>query len=384
MVDSDKCCTFARIMTQLEEKLFALVRAAMTSQPFDTPLNDDDWRWLYQTARRQSMVGVCYTDREDMPMDLAIDWATQAETVRGMNALQYQEAARLTKLFDEAGRRSAILKGQANARLYPDPFSRQPGDIDIWVEGGKQSVMALLADLHLTSPQDTPSCYDVRLATNERGVIVEVHFRPSSGNFNPLTNRRLQQWLEREILNTATVEQGFHVPSIRFALTMQLAHVQRHFLARGVGLRHVCDYYVLLNNSTEEDRREVASHLGSFGLRRGAAALMWVLVEVLHLDERLMLCQPDSYRGEWMLREIMAGGNFGSYGKENQSFFQNRIASLTRCLRMMRFSFREMIWLNLMVWTDLVLSIPKRIRRGHWSLVKADERDRQKRGDKIE
>ena len=38
----------------------------------------------------------------------------------------------------------AILKGQANARLYPDKFSRETGDIDIWVEGGRESVLALL------------------------------------------------------------------------------------------------------------------------------------------------------------------------------------------------------------------------------------------------
>ena len=31
---------------------------------------------------------------------------------------------------------TAILKGQANARLYPDKHARQPGDVDIWVEGG--------------------------------------------------------------------------------------------------------------------------------------------------------------------------------------------------------------------------------------------------------
>ena len=199
-------------MTQLDEKLFALVRAAMNGDAFEAPLTDDDWRWLYKTAVQQSMLGVCYMERADMPKDVAINWVTKAEMIKGLNALQYQEAARLTKRFAEAGRRSAILKGQANARLYPDPFLRQPGDIDIWVEGGKESVKALLADMHLISPEDAESYHHVHLAPNEQGVIVEVHFRPSSGNFNPFTNRRLQQWLEQEIPHTTAVEQGFNVP----------------------------------------------------------------------------------------------------------------------------------------------------------------------------
>ena len=95
----------------------------MTGQTFDVPLTDDDWRWLYQTAVRQSMVGLCYTDKANMPMDVAMSWAAEAEAIRGLNKLQNQEAARLTKLFTDHGRRSAILKGQANARLYPDKFA---------------------------------------------------------------------------------------------------------------------------------------------------------------------------------------------------------------------------------------------------------------------
>jgi hypothetical protein len=74
-------------MNQLENKLFALVRTAMTGQTFDVPLTDDDWRWLYQTAVRQSMVGLCYTDKANMPMDVAMSWTAEAEAIRGLNKL---------------------------------------------------------------------------------------------------------------------------------------------------------------------------------------------------------------------------------------------------------------------------------------------------------
>lgn len=35
---------------------------------------------------------------------------------------------------------------------------------------------------------------------------------------------------------------------------------------------------------------------------------MWLLGETLHLDKRLMICEPDAWRGDWMLREVMDGG----------------------------------------------------------------------------
>ena len=85
--------------------------------------------------------------------------------------------------------------------------------------------------------------------------------------------------------------------------------------------------------------------LNKFGLRHVAGALMWVLREVLHLDERLMLCQPDSCRGEWLLREIMEGGNFGrAFESRKFSLAKRLFAGRLRNLKLMRFDFWEVLW----------------------------------------
>lgn len=357
---------------------FALLRLAMTGEQFDSVPTAEEWSEFYQMAGIQSVTGVCFTafprlpKAQQPPVELMVRWMGEAEDIRRMNELQNQEAARLTRLFTEAGRRSAILKGQANARLYPDRLSRQVGDIDIWVEGGKKGVVALLMELGLVTElgstsvdgKPTASYHHVHLPPTKDHIIVEVHFRPSSGNFNPFTNRRLQRWLEQEIASSCQpVDEGFNVPSVRFALMMQLSHIQRHFLVVGIGLRQICDYYWLLKNSTEEDRREVASHLSSFGLRYTASALMWVVHEVLHLDEDLMLCPPDSYRGEWMLREIMAGGNFGHHaGREKHGTLRRVMEGRLRHLKLMRFDFWEEFWVEVNFCKAVITTLPTRIR----------------------
>ena len=356
----------------------ALLRTAMTGEPFEPVLSAQEWSELFKIAGQQSVMGVCYTafshlSKDQMPpMELLVKWMAEAETIRGLNELLNQEAARLTQLFSEQGRKTAILKGQANARLYPDKLSRQVGDIDIWVEGGKKGVVALLMELGLVTElgstsvdgKPTASYHHVHLRPTKDHIIVEVHFRPSSGNFNPFTNRRLQRWLEQEIASSCQpVDEGFNVPSVRFALMMQLSHIQRHFLVVGIGLRQICDYYWLLKNSTDEDRREVASHLSGFGLRYTASALMWVLHEVLHLDEDLMLCQPDSYRGEWMLREIMAGGNFGHHaGREKHGTLRRVMEGRLRHLKLMRFDFWEEFWVEVNFCKAVITTLPTRIR----------------------
>ena len=376
---------FDIIMKKLhQEQLFQLLRQSMgLEEQKDFAATAEDWQWLHEEANRQSLTGVIYGAVAQLPasqqptMELLIQWICEADVINGKNELLNQESARLTKLFGEAGRRTAILKGQANARLYPDKFLREPGDIDIWVEGGRDSVLALLQTdtfASLTGNKKLkPENHEVLLHSNENKVSIEVHFRPSSGNFNPFTNRRLQQWLNAEIMNTEVVEEGFNVPSMKFNLMMQLAHIQRHFFELGIGLRQICDYFMLLRNSSEEDRRLVAAHLKGFGLRETARALMWVLGEMLQLDRALMLCEPDSYRGEWMLRVIMEGGNFGQNAQRlHQGNWRRVFAVKLHHLQLMQFNFWEAFWLEANYWKYYVQTLSERIRRRSFSLNKRD------------
>ena len=360
-------------MEHIYKVFFALLRTALTGESSEAELSVDEWTEVFRMSAQQSLTGVIWAavSEKRLPMELAMRWATEAETIRGLNKLMNEESALLTKRFSEQGRRSAILKGQANARLYPDPSLRQPGDIDIWVEGGKDSVFALLIDMGLMNKATTAtfeastkaSYHHVHLPTNEKGVMVAVHFRPSSGNANPLTNRRMQRWLEKEILSASLVDEGFCVPSVQFALVMQLAHIQKHFLKVGIGLRHICDYYCLLHNASADDLLQVEKLLNKFGLRHIAGALMWVLREVLHLDERQMLCQPDSCRGEWLLREIMEGGNFGrAFESRKFSLAKRLFAGRLRNLKLMRFDFWEVLWQQMDLGRWLLKTLSTRIK----------------------
>lgn len=340
------------------------------------------------------MVGIAYAgirrlpkDRQP-PLDLAFQWASEAETVRGHNRMVNREAANLTELFKAQGRRTAILKGAANARLYPDAFIRQCGDIDIWVEGGRESVVALLQDLGMMSrdsvtmksfffsrnkPHDelyaearkilSVCGHHVHLAEPRNGIEIEVHFKPSSGNYNPFTNKRFQSYLAREIGNTELVPEGFYVPSMKFALAMQLSHVQRHFMSSGIGLKQVVDYYALLLCASEADRKEIAGLLHRFGLYRSCGALMWVLGQILGLDRKRMLCAPDEKRGREMLAQILKGGNFGFYEKgERLSTIPRWFYKRKREMRFWTFAPSEVFWCEVFYWNRTIRSIPIRIK----------------------
>ena len=76
------------------------------------------------------------------------------------------------------------------------------------------------------------------------------------------------------------------------------------------------------------------------GLWELAGAVMYVLREVMGLDEKRMICAPDERRGRLLLEEIMAGGNFGHYDERNhfgQGALWHNIQRFRRDWRMLRF-----------------------------------------------
>ena len=122
-----------------------------------------EWETMYEEAERHAIASLLLSGIEKLPaeqwppLEFKFEWIGELQAIEAQNKLYNAEARRLTEVFAAEGRRSAILKGQANALLYPNRLSRQPGDIDIWVEGGCKSVKELLNKLEMTDEHTNSS-----------------------------------------------------------------------------------------------------------------------------------------------------------------------------------------------------------------------------------
>ncbi len=361
-------------MANFDNKAFyALLRMALDPECraslFPYRLNETEWETIHMECLRQLMVGVayraiCHLPKEQKPpMELIYQWASEVEVIKGQNKQLNSKSAHLTQLFTAHNRKTAVLKGPANARLYPDPYMRQAGDIDLWVEGGRDSVVALLGELDFAlSDRCLRAQHHICLEPDENGIIVEVHHRPSSGNFNPFAKKRLLSYLEREILNLEPTSEGFYVPSMKFALIMQLSHIQKHFFQDGIGFKQLVDYFILLRNASLEDRNEVVSKLKSFGLYKSCGAVMWIMEYVFELSPEKMLVKPDKRRGKMMLAEINAGGNFGYNPKKQTSHFITWLKRRYSLIRLITFSPIEAILHEIDYWRSFMRYMPLRIK----------------------
>ena len=362
------------------EKLISLLRFSLAISPeFEHKLTADEWTEMLNIAHRQALVGVLFCGVRRLggqyapPLPLMLQWTAEAERICGMNHAFNQKAKALTGMFAEENRQSFILKGQANARLYPEPLSRQPGDIDIYVSGGRESVLKMLEEKDLMEKDTFAYYHHTHLKEDADGITVEVHFRPSSGVFNPFCNKRLQKFLTDRENSVTLCNDGYYIPDMPFALAMQLAHIQRHYISVGIGLRQITDYYYLLSHSDADHRRLISSLLNDFSLKPLASALMWLLNHVFALDRDLMLCPPNERTGRIMLQEVVRSGNFGWYnGFYNDSFVKRFIKNRIRQMKLF-FAFpRDVFWERIFYITFIIKTIPLRIRYRKLSLKDVD------------
>lgn len=352
----------------LTDAFLDLLRNSLELGSFACSLSSEEWGEIYRFAVKQSLVGVCYSGVGRIagdakpPRQMLLRWALDAERISGLNQKLNAVSTRLTDFFAQKGFQSLILKGQANALLYPDPLSRQTGDIDILVEGKRNDIIQALATDGLMDGAVVDGKH-IHLKLNKFGVSVEVHFK-AVDSFSPIACRRIQKFLDENFSQKNQVEEGFFVPSMRFALVMQLTHIKQHFFTSGIGLRQLVDYYYLLLNSSDDDREKVSSLLKSFGLKSMAGAVMWLLGFVLNLDESLMLCKPDKRCGMILLNAVLTGGNFGKYrSSQKQSVWRRWLNERLWMMKLLVFDANEAFWHEIRYWVDTFRLMPYRIKR---------------------
>mgnify|MGYP002638687236 CR=1 FL=1 len=154
-------------------------------------------------------------------------------------------ASKLFSMLREDGLRCCILKGQGNALMYPNPYSRTPGDIDVWVNASRERIMEYAQKKFELGD-------DIRLQhleTSLDGVPVELHFFPCSMN-NPIYHARLQKWFKRNadlqcshIVGLPDGAGDIAIPTMAFNVVYQLTHLYHHFFDEGIGMRQIIDYY---------------------------------------------------------------------------------------------------------------------------------------------
>ena len=222
-----------------------------------------NWQELYSFASKQALLGLCFEGIERLGKEypeelkqnpirreLLMTWMGKAQQIRRQNMKVNAVAGKLFSMLREDGMRCCVLKGQGNALMYPNPYSRTPGDIDVWVNASRERIMEYASKKFVLGE-------DIRLQhleTSLDGVPVELHFFPCSMN-NPIYHARLQKWFRRnanlQCSNVVSLPDGagdIAIPTTAFNVVYQLTHLYHHFFDEGIGMRQIIDYFLVVND----------------------------------------------------------------------------------------------------------------------------------------
>ena len=227
-----------------------------------------NWHELYSFASKQALLGLCFEGierlgeeypeelkRNPIGRELLMTWMGKAQQIRRQNMKVNAVASKLFSMLRVDGMRCCILKGQGNALMYPNPYSRTPGDIDVWIDASRERIMEYAQKKFELED-------DIRLQhleTSLDGVPVELHFFPCSMN-NPIYHARLQKWFRRNadlqcshIVGLPDGAGDIAIPTTAFNVIYQLTHLYHHFFDEGIGMRQIIDYFLVVNDFSKNE-----------------------------------------------------------------------------------------------------------------------------------
>ena len=111
-------------------------------------LTQREWGMVYDMAKKQSMIGVCFAGVQRLPESerpqemLYLTWMGMAAKIQQKNAIADTECKELWQLIGGEGFPCVVFKGQSFATEYGRLSGlRQVGDIDLWIKANETTIM---------------------------------------------------------------------------------------------------------------------------------------------------------------------------------------------------------------------------------------------------
>lgn len=270
----------------------ALVKAGLWEQEacLPAPPDADGWEQIRSFAREQAVQGLLLrgishlSARQLPPPAWRMRLMQEVDDIVRTNARMAQVEAALLEQFRADGTEVLVIKGSRLARFYAHPETRSSGDIDLYVPHFQRAL-----DLF---PQASPTPDGSALVAVD-GVTIDLHRR----------------------------YYDLHVPQDRLPapgsvcgeLLLTGAHIMKHAVGVGVGLKQLCDMAIGLDRcwgSYQPGELEQA-------VRRSGMGRFWPLLCSLLVQELGLApekCGP-SFREvnpAPLMRIVRRGGNFGT------------------------------------------------------------------------
>ena len=301
-------------MTEIEQNLFGLLQQSLWRTPFEGEITPKEAGELIALAEKQAISGLIIDAliKKDVRMEqkTLFESIGYLEQIKHENQRMNREVAAFAKLMAESGMDYVVVKGQMIAALYPEPLVRMSGDIDFLIQDYQQASKILKEHWDIDLPHQM---VEKEFAFTHEDALFELHtYLIEFGS-----NKHKRYW-ERALAEsrTATINIGGEevkvIEPTLYAVYIFM-HLFFHFVKEGIGLRHLCDWAVMMHHYAEEiDKERLMEVLRNVGVLKAFLAFGTILVDKLGMkDFPLALSEKDRKMQSRILKDIMQSGNFG-------------------------------------------------------------------------
>ena len=310
--------------------LLMLLRSGLWErrEPFEElfPLTEEEWSELFALATMQTVVGITYRGLDYLPHpffppeELLFRWVAEVGRIEERNYESNRTLVELLQIYRSHGLNPILQKGQGVATMYEQPLLRTCGDIDLCFLGEGEADKA--AEIARSLGKSCHTAPDGSLVYRWESIEVE-HHRELIDLQSPFTKGYIAgvvDGMEAEPVTLPEIpSEAVRVPSAEVNMLLLNAHIMKHAIGLGIGLRQICDmaraYYRL---SGKVNGEKIRTLYNKAGLERWSSLLHAFLCQKMGLEEQYL---PYKERGgvdaEPLAEIVFRGGNFGKHAKDH-------------------------------------------------------------------
>ena len=295
-------------------KLFGLLREALWGTPLEGGITPKEAGMLIALAEKQAISGLIIDAliKKDVRMEQMtfLEAFGYLEQIKQENQRMNRGVAAFARLMADTGTEYAVVKGQTLAALYPEPLVRMSGDIDFLIQDYQYVAKVLNEQWGIELPKQM---VEKEIAFTHGDVLYELHTYLIDFGSNKHKRYWEQVLVESKPVKIKIDKEEVMVLEPTLNVVYVFLHLFFHFVKEGIGLRHLCDWAVMMHHYAEEiDKKRLTEVLQKVGLLKAFLAFSTILVDNLGMKGLpLPLSEEDRKFQESILKEIFRSGNFG-------------------------------------------------------------------------
>lgn len=310
-------------------------------------LSEEEWNQIFQLSEIQTQQGVVFSaiallpNTMRPPRRMLLRWAAKYKQLEILHSQHVRTLSEIHLCLTQRGIPHCFMKGLTSGSRYPQPCSRNCGDIDFFVRPA--DFLHTLEALSTIGRVDRDAAHEQHGTAFVHGIVVEPHYKLH--NFqHPTIDTNMKKETEKiwtqEMPRVAIFEslQGSgcsDVPVLPAELegVYLVGHMTDHFYGEGLGLRQLTDFMMWATKCVGQSGFNIDQHselLKELRMERPHRVFTRVCEQYLGMSVDIFnyqYSQKEMSFADIVMADLLRVGNFGRGERTSKNHSRTSVLS---------------------------------------------------------